>query len=86
MKTKQNKFRIGQVWVRTFGNKVFYTVMNCNAGKAAYQDIKPTDCKACKIQMMLVANETEKGYCCKSNLDNPDIKKLTKAELILENY
>jgi len=91
MKIKQNKFKIGQVWVRTFANRVLYTVLSCGAGVLAYQDINIANgrafkCKHCKIQMMLVADGVDIGYCCKSNLDNSDIKKLTKAELILEKY
>ena len=86
MKIKQNKFKIGQVWVRTFENRVLYTVMSCGTGILAYQDINIAKCKHCKIQMMLVADGVDIGYCCKSNLDNSDIKKLTKAELILEKY
>jgi hypothetical protein len=87
MKKRINKFKLGQVWIRTFGDKVVYKVISCQAGEVAYAEFNQKKCKNCTIRGMLyVKDAATRGYCCRLNINNPDIKKLTKLEALLENF
>jgi len=86
---RTNNFKSGQIWVRTFGERVYYKVVSCQQGKLAYSkqlDSTSTCDKFCKCRLVLRVLGNSKGYCCSENLNNFAIKKLTKLEVLLEHY
>lgn len=86
MSIRNNKFKVGQIWKRTFSDAVMYQIVSCNKGKNTYADFDPRMCKRCTINSMLLPPKCNLGFCCRLQVNNTHIKKLTKLEALLENF
>ena len=83
-----HKFKAGQYYVRKW-KPLTYKVCPCNTGTMAVNMMKG-NCSKCKVLLMLWCTENDPkekiGYCCKTLIHTPSLRKLTRAEVILKDF